>query len=244
MVQIIAPSTRLGVQILYQCLGIDRLTPNVIVFPYLEEWRKESESSMIEEWRSTVHDCFECNKSAMITRHLDKINWDEERTGRIDIWWLVDDGGLTLLIPYLLSKKKKWSQCKLRVITTPDNVENSPKITIYMTQLLNQLRINAEVEIAIPNLQNDCSHIIPKLEKKLKVKFDEHEIDKTIRFIMIRELLEELSYDAKLIFISLPLPHPKIKTTTWFSWLEFLSVKMPPMIFIRGNNLNVITINT
>jgi hypothetical protein len=33
----------------------------------------------------------------------------------IDIWWLFDDGGLTLLIPYLLSQRKYWSRCKLRI---------------------------------------------------------------------------------------------------------------------------------
>ncbi|KAG9487865.1 hypothetical protein GDO78_007586 [Eleutherodactylus coqui] len=33
----------------------------------------------------------------------------------IDVWWLFDDGGLTLLIPYLLTTKKKWHECKIRV---------------------------------------------------------------------------------------------------------------------------------
>uniref|UniRef100_A0A8D0RDK3 Solute carrier family 12 member 2 n=1 Tax=Sus scrofa TaxID=9823 RepID=A0A8D0RDK3_PIG len=33
----------------------------------------------------------------------------------IDVWWLFDDGGLTLLIPYLLTTKKKWKDCKIRV---------------------------------------------------------------------------------------------------------------------------------
>jgi len=244
VVPIIAPSTRLGAQILYQCLGIDKFTTNVIVFPYLEDWRKKSESH-IDEFRNIVRDAFECSKSVMIPRHLDKINWDaQDRVGRIDIWWLVDDGGLTLLIPYLLTKKNNWKHLKLRVITTPDNVENSTKITLYMTKLLSQLRINADFEIAIPNLQKDFDITMPKLEKKLKVKFDSHEIDRTQRFIMLRELLEELSSDASLIFISMPLPHPTIKTPSWLAWLELLSVKMPPTIFIRGNNENVITITT
>jgi len=244
VVQIIAPSTRQGVQVLYQCLGLDKLTPNVIVFPYLEDWRKESENK-VDEWRNIIRDCFECNKSAMIPRHLDKIPWEKQKfEGRIDIWWLVDDGGLTLLIPYLINTKTAWNSCKLRVITTPDNIDDSPKITIYMARLLSQLRINAEVEIAIPNFQKDFTPFIPKLEKKLNLKFDEHELDRTKRYIMLRELLEELSSDATLIFFSMPLPHAKIKSSTWFAWLELLSVKLPPMIFIRGNNLNVITIKS
>jgi len=61
---------------------------------------------------------------------------------------------------------------------------------------------------------------------------------------MIRDLLEELSSESTIIFISMPLPHSTVKTTTWLAWLELLSVKMPPTIFIRGNNANVLTINT
>ena len=33
----------------------------------------------------------------------------------IDIYWLYDDGGLSLLIPYILSQRKKWRNHKLRV---------------------------------------------------------------------------------------------------------------------------------
>ncbi|XP_077842277.1 solute carrier family 12 member 3 isoform X25 [Macaca mulatta] len=39
----------------------------------------------------------------------------EQGKKTIDIYWLFDDGGLTLLIPYLLGRKKRWSKCKIRV---------------------------------------------------------------------------------------------------------------------------------
>ncbi|KAJ8261504.1 hypothetical protein COCON_G00172270 [Conger conger] len=35
--------------------------------------------------------------------------------GTVDVWWLFDDGGLTLLIPYLLTNKKRWKDCRIRV---------------------------------------------------------------------------------------------------------------------------------
>lgn len=41
----------------------------------------------------------------------------KQKKGTIDVWWLFDDGGLTLLIPYILSTKSYWSSCKLRVFT-------------------------------------------------------------------------------------------------------------------------------
>ncbi|XP_016402408.1 solute carrier family 12 member 2-like, partial [Sinocyclocheilus rhinocerous] len=39
----------------------------------------------------------------------------KQSKGTINVWWLFDDGGLTLLIPYLLTNKKKWRDCKIRV---------------------------------------------------------------------------------------------------------------------------------
>ena len=29
-----------------------------------------------------------------------------KRTGTIDVWWLYDDGGLTLLLPYILTTRQ------------------------------------------------------------------------------------------------------------------------------------------
>ncbi|KAK7892033.1 hypothetical protein WMY93_023996 [Mugilogobius chulae] len=33
----------------------------------------------------------------------------------IDVYWLCDDGGLILLLPYLLTRRKRWARCKVRV---------------------------------------------------------------------------------------------------------------------------------
>merc|ERR1719239_151132 len=40
---------------------------------------------------------------------------EKERHGFIDVWWLYDDGGLTLLLPHILKTRKQFKHCKLRV---------------------------------------------------------------------------------------------------------------------------------
>lgn len=35
--------------------------------------------------------------------------------GTIDVYWLYDDGGLTLLLPYIINTRSNWSTCKLRI---------------------------------------------------------------------------------------------------------------------------------
>lgn len=45
--------------------------------------------------------------------------------GFVDVWWTYDDGGLSVLIPYLLLQKKHWQKCKLRIfIQTKNNSDN------------------------------------------------------------------------------------------------------------------------
>jgi solute carrier family 12 sodium/potassium/chloride transporter 2 len=43
--------------------------------------------------------------------------------GIIDVWWLYDDGGLSLLIPYLLTLRSQYAQCKLRIFTLCSSAE-------------------------------------------------------------------------------------------------------------------------
>ncbi len=39
----------------------------------------------------------------------------KQAKGTIDVWWLYDDGGLTILLPYILSTRSNWANCKIRI---------------------------------------------------------------------------------------------------------------------------------
>lgn len=39
----------------------------------------------------------------------------EKMRGTIDVWWIVHEGGMLLLLPYLLRHHKSWRNCKLRI---------------------------------------------------------------------------------------------------------------------------------
>jgi len=41
----------------------------------------------------------------------------EKLRGTIDIWWIVHDGGLLMLLPFLLKQHKTWKNCQLRIFT-------------------------------------------------------------------------------------------------------------------------------
>lgn len=51
----------------------------------------------------------------------------------IDVWWLYDDGGLTVLVPYILSLRSRWKNCKIRVFALDDyRTENASEENGYV----------------------------------------------------------------------------------------------------------------
>ena len=91
------------------------------------------------------------NELALIlTKGID--NWPVDsktdvQTGTIDLWWIISDGGLLLLIVFLLKKNKLWQKCKLRLFTVAQVEENSIQIKKDLIQYMYFLRIDAEVEV-------------------------------------------------------------------------------------------------
>ena len=65
---------------------------------------------------------------------------------------------------------------------------------------------------------------------------------KALRILRFSEILRQESKDADMVFIQLPIPERKMKPKEYQSYLSFLSVGMPNICFIRGNNENVMTI--
>lgn len=47
----------------------------------------------------------------------------KKQTGTIDVWWLYDDGGLTMLLPYIISTRTQWAQCRLRIFALVNNTQ-------------------------------------------------------------------------------------------------------------------------
>uniref|UniRef100_A0A674N411 Solute carrier family 12 member 3 n=1 Tax=Takifugu rubripes TaxID=31033 RepID=A0A674N411_TAKRU len=69
----------------------------------------------------------------------------------IDVYWLSDDGGLTLLLPYLLTRRKRWARCKVRVFVGGELSSVNDLINpLCGFQSLRQIRLNERVDILNP----------------------------------------------------------------------------------------------
>merc|ERR1711871_543390 len=77
----------------------------------------------------------------------------ESRNGTIDIWWMDDSGGISLLLPHILQRHPTWRKCELRVIVPRDStVDTKEKQIESVRELLKRVRIPVK-EIIVFNLK-------------------------------------------------------------------------------------------
>lgn len=77
--------------------------------------------------------------------------------GTIDVWWLYDDGGLTLLLPYILTTRQNWSNCKLRIFALANRKDELDGEQRSMANLLAKFRIDYSDVIVIPDAMKKAS---------------------------------------------------------------------------------------
>lgn len=78
----------------------------------------------------------------------------QKRGGTIDVWWLYDDGGLTLLLPYIISTRQNWSNCKLRVFALANKRDELEFEHRNMASLLAKFRIDYSDLQVVPDITN------------------------------------------------------------------------------------------
>jgi potassium/chloride transporter 4/5/6 len=77
-------------------------------------------------------------------------------SGNIDIWWIIHDGGLLMLLPFLLKQHRTWRNCKLRIFTIAQIEDNSIQMKNDLVAFLYALRIDCEVEV-VEMMNSDIS---------------------------------------------------------------------------------------
>ncbi|KAJ5077710.1 solute carrier family 12 cation cotransporter [Anaeramoeba ignava] len=196
----------------------------------------------ISEYIQIISLSFDLSYGVVITKGIEGIDLEKKYTGNIDIWWLSDDGGLTILIPYLLSKNKNWRKSKLRVFshTHPEKMgEDEDDTYSQIKNLLEQFRIDAEVIVTKEVFEKPSSKYLQDWEN-YSVSSGEKQ-NQTLKLIKLSEVIQKNSRKSDFVVISMPFPDKSMNPKLFMSWLDFLSKGMPPLMFIRGNHKNVLT---
>ncbi|XP_057949129.1 cation-chloride cotransporter 1 isoform X5 [Malania oleifera] len=143
---VVAPSMSDGFRGIVQTMGLGNLKPNIVVMRYPEIWRRENLSEIPATFVGIINDCIVANKAVVIVKGLDE--WPNEyqkQYGTIDLYWIVRDGGLMLLLSQLLLTKESFESCKIQVFCIAEEDSDAEELKTDVRKFLYDLRMQAEV---------------------------------------------------------------------------------------------------
>uniref|UniRef100_A0A672UBD9 Solute carrier family 12 member 3 n=1 Tax=Strigops habroptila TaxID=2489341 RepID=A0A672UBD9_STRHB len=292
---VVAENLRSGVQMLIQAAGLGKMRPNILVLGYKRNCATQHETATVNLiLLPPSSDAFDFKYGVCLIRMKEGLNvsrvlqahgkldpttlasaqqastifQSEQGKKTIDIYWLFDDGGLTLLIPYLLGRKKRWGKCKIRVFVGGqiNRMDEERKVIV---SLLSKFRLGFHEVHILPDINEKPrpEHIkrfddliapfrlndgfkdvamVNEMRQGCPWKISDEEVDKnrvkSLRQVRLNEILLDYSRDAALIAITPPVGRKGCPSSLYMAWLETLSQDLrPPIILIRGNQENVLT---
>ncbi|CAA7399544.1 unnamed protein product [Spirodela intermedia] len=143
---VVAPTMSDGFRGIVQTMGLGNLKPNIVVMRYPEIWRRENLIQIPSTFVSIINDCIVANKAVVIVKGLDE--WPGEyqkQYGTIDLYWIVRDGGLMLLLSQLLLTKESFESCKIQVFCIAEEDTEAEELKADVKKFLYDLRMQAEV---------------------------------------------------------------------------------------------------
>uniref|UniRef100_A0A3P8WX30 Solute carrier family 12 member 10, tandem duplicate 1 n=1 Tax=Cynoglossus semilaevis TaxID=244447 RepID=A0A3P8WX30_CYNSE len=193
---------------------------------------------------------------------------NDQRKKTIDVYWVADDGGLTLLVPYLFTRRKRWRNSKVRVFILGDE-QNVEEARNKMLALLRRFRLDFNEVIVITdsekqphtkNLNRFTDTIAPfrlfdeqqeevsveELRRQNPLKISDQEFEmfrwKSERKVRLNEIMRSNSQHAALLLVSIPVPQRDCPSALYMAWLDTLTYGLHcPAVLIRGNQQNVLT---
>ncbi|XP_020684205.1 cation-chloride cotransporter 1 isoform X2 [Dendrobium catenatum] len=143
---VVAPTMADGFRGIVQTMGLGNLKPNIVVMRYPEIWRRENLTQIPSTFVSIINDCIIANKAVVIVKGLDEWPGEYQRQyGTIDLYWIVRDGGLMLLLSQLLLTKESFDSCKIQVFCIAEEDAEAEELKADVKKFLYDLRLQAEV---------------------------------------------------------------------------------------------------
>nr|XP_030712368.1 solute carrier family 12 member 7 isoform X1 [Globicephala melas] len=155
---VVSSNLRDGMSHLIQSAGLGGMKHNTVLMAWPEAWKREDSPFSWKNFVDTVRDTTAAQQALLVAKNVDLFPQNQERfsDGHIDVWWIVHDGGLLMLLPFLLRQHKVWRRCQMRIFTVAQVHDNSIQMKKDLQTFLYHLRISAEVEV-VEMVENDIS---------------------------------------------------------------------------------------
>ncbi|XP_049602320.1 solute carrier family 12 member 7 isoform X2 [Syngnathus scovelli] len=146
---VVSSNLRDGFSLLIQSAGLGGMKHNAVLMAWPAGWKQARDSSARRNFIETVRETTEAQQALLVAKNIDHFPENQERLkeGTIDVWWIVHDGGLLMLLPFLINQHKVWRKCKMRIFTVAQMDDNSIQMKKDLQMFLYQLRLDAVVEV-------------------------------------------------------------------------------------------------
>ncbi|XP_030629201.1 solute carrier family 12 member 7-like [Chanos chanos] len=146
---VVSSNLRDGFSHLIQSAGLGGMKHNAVLMAWPSNWRQTEDSLSWKNFIETVRETTAVHQALLVAKNIDHFPQNQERLseGTIDVWWVVHDGGLLMLLPFLLRQHKVWRKCKMRIFTVAHLDDNSIQMKKDLQMFLYHLRLDAEVEV-------------------------------------------------------------------------------------------------
>ncbi|XP_059478016.1 solute carrier family 12 member 6 isoform X3 [Neocloeon triangulifer] len=146
-----------GLSHMVQTIGLGGLKPNTVILGWPNGWSKARHDRSWVNFLQTVRTVSAARMALLVPKGIMAFPESSEKvSGFIDVWWIVHDGGLLMLLPFLLRQHRTWKNCKLRIFTVAQLEDNSIQMKKDLKLFLYHLRIEAEVQV-IEMMDSDIS---------------------------------------------------------------------------------------
>ncbi|XP_023216829.1 solute carrier family 12 member 6-like [Centruroides sculpturatus] len=154
---VVAKNVSDGICHLIQTAGLGGMKHNTVILGWPYGWRQSPYEKSWKVFLDSVREVTASKNALLVPKGIDQFPESTQKlSGNIDIWWIVHDGGLLMLLPFLLKQHKTWKNCKLRIFTVAQLEDNSIQMKKDLTTFLYHLRIEADVEV-VEMMDSDIS---------------------------------------------------------------------------------------
>uniref|UniRef100_A0A8C5CH12 Solute carrier family 12 member 7 n=1 Tax=Gadus morhua TaxID=8049 RepID=A0A8C5CH12_GADMO len=146
---VVSSNLRDGFSHLIQSAGLGGMKHNTVLMAWPGTWKQSNDPASWKNFIETVRETTATHHALLVAKNVDSFPGNLERLGEgtIDVWWVVHDGGMLMLLPFLLRQHKVWRKCKMRIFTVAQMDDNSIQMKKDLQMFLYHLRLDAEVEV-------------------------------------------------------------------------------------------------
>lgn len=257
-----------------QTAGIGVLRPNTVLLQYPNRWLEKT-AQQLDDFLQFIQAIISMELVLMLLKsneHPSKFPGNNSpsftENDTIDVYWIMHDGGVLTLLPYILKKHRVWRKARLRIFCIAQANDDAELMQKNLESSLKQFRINAEAHVIelgehdiseftyektmtmelrselLNEMKKTKAHDVlitaPKANTHRK-KPDKKKAEFMNTSVKLNGVFKEYSSKSAIIFCSLPVPFKGQSALDYFQYLDVLTSDLQRVVFVKGTGMEVVT---